>query len=268
VHAFGGLVPDVGPELVRLRASGGLASSAFSSGDEHVVMQVLGSRARGFLVVARAQPWDPTDRNIVTTAASLLTLALAQSDSVRGRVRTAEFHLLLAGRPDLVPDLPAAPLHVFALDRGADLPGFVASLDGHVVVLGTEPPPGVVGASLPVGHHEIADGYRQALDALEAARRTSGLVWFADLAGAGLMSLLPTGSAEAFAASLLGPLSPELRESLRIWLAHHGQWDPAAARLGVHRHTLRNRIRRAEELLGRSLDSPGLRAELWLALSH
>jgi purine catabolism regulator len=55
---------------------------------------------------------------------------------------------------------------------------------------------------------------------------------------------------------------------LRVWLAHHGQWDPAAARLGVHRHTLRNRIRRAEELLGRSLDSPGLRAELWLALAH
>jgi purine catabolism regulator len=34
----------------------------------------------------------------------------------------------------------------------------------------------------------------------------------------------------------------------------------------VHRHTLRKRIRRVEELLGRDLDSPGVRAELWLAL--
>jgi PucR family transcriptional regulator, purine catabolism regulatory protein len=34
----------------------------------------------------------------------------------------------------------------------------------------------------------------------------------------------------------------------------------------VHRHTLRKRIRRAEELLSRDLDSPGVRAELWLAL--
>jgi DNA-binding PucR family transcriptional regulator len=34
----------------------------------------------------------------------------------------------------------------------------------------------------------------------------------------------------------------------------------------VHRHTLRKRIRRAEELLGRDLGSPGVRAELWLAL--
>ena len=269
VHAFGGRpLPDLGPELTRLRASGGLASSAFTSGGEHVVMQVLGSRARGFLVVSRARPWDPTDRNIVNTAASLLTLALAQSDAVRRQVRTAEFHLLLAGRPDLVPDLPAEPLHVFVLDSGEDLPGFAAQVDGHVVVLGTEPPPGAVGASLPAGHHDIAAGYRQALDALEVARRTSTLVWFAELAGEGLMSLLPPGSADVFAASLLAPLSPELRESLRTWLAHHGQWDPAAARLGVHRHTLRNRIRRAEELLGRSLDSPGLRAELWLALAH
>jgi purine catabolism regulator len=82
------------------------------------------------------------------------------------------------------------------------------------------------------------------------------------------MALLPEGAGRAFADSLLRPLSAELRESLRVWLAHHGQWDPAAARLGVHRHTLRNRVRRAESLLGRSLDTPGVRAELWLALGE
>jgi PucR family transcriptional regulator, purine catabolism regulatory protein len=34
----------------------------------------------------------------------------------------------------------------------------------------------------------------------------------------------------------------------------------------VHRHTLRKRIRRAGELLGRDMGSAGVRAELWLAL--
>ena len=41
----------------------------------------------------------------------------------------------------------------------------------------------------------------------------------------------------------------------------------AAARdLDVHRHTVRNRLARAETLLGVSVDDPDTRAELWLAL--
>jgi purine catabolism regulator len=49
-------------------------------------------------------------------------------------------------------------------------------------------------------------------------------------------------------------------------LSRHGQWDAAAADLGVHRHTLRYRMRRVEEILGRSLDDADVRMELWLAL--
>ena len=58
----------------------------------------------------------------------------------------------------------------------------------------------------------------------------------------------------------------DLVASLRAWLSRHGQWDAAAADLGVHRHTLRYRMRRVEEILGRSLDDPDVRMELWLAL--
>jgi purine catabolism regulator len=58
----------------------------------------------------------------------------------------------------------------------------------------------------------------------------------------------------------------DLVDSLRAWLARHGQWDAAAGDLGVHRHTLRYRVRRAEEILGRTLDDPDTRAELWFAL--
>ncbi|WNV84336.1 PucR family transcriptional regulator [Umezawaea sp. Da 62-37] len=272
-HGFGWRpLPDLAPELARLRASGGLASSAFEADGAHVVAQVLGGRGRGFLAVARDEPWDPADLGVVTTAASLLTLSLARSDSARRRLRTAEFHLLAAGRADLVPGLPDGPVHVVVVDGVAveDVPGFAAEVDGHVVVVAAEVPvlPGArLGVSTPVGIRAVGEGFRQALAALAVARPSAPEVRFADLAGAGLMSLLPDGAGKAFAESLLAPLSPELRETLRVWLAHHGQWDPAAARLGVHRHTLRNRVRKAEALLGRSLDVPGVRAELWLALN-
>lgn len=85
---------------------------------------------------------------------------------------------------------------------------------------------------------------------------------FEDVAGSGLLA----PDAAEFAATLLAPLDDVLRETVRVWLACHGQADPAAARLGVHRHTVRNRLKRVEQLLGRSLEPAGVRAELWLAL--
>ena len=110
--------------------------------------------------------------------------------------------------------------------------------------------------------------------AAEHGRATGRPVtWFADLAGHGLAALLVPrghgcvrrgGAAPLVAADRKGP--GDLVGSLRTWLAAHGQWEPAAVALGVHRHTLRKRIRRAEELLGPDLNSPGVRVELWLAL--
>jgi purine catabolism regulator len=58
----------------------------------------------------------------------------------------------------------------------------------------------------------------------------------------------------------------DLVRSLRSYLTHHGQWQPAAAELGVHRHTLRHRMARVEQLLGTSLSSPQARMNLWFAL--
>lgn len=40
--------------------------------------------------------------------------------------------------------------------------------------------------------------------------------------------------------------------------------DAAANDLGIHRHTLRNRLARVEKALGVDLGSPTDRAELWL----
>ncbi len=117
---------------------------------------------------------------------------------------------------------------------------------------------------------ELGDALRQAQRALAAAG-AGGVRRFGDLARDGLVGLVDAEAARGFADGLLGPLEArdrgDLVASVRAWLAHNGQWDAAATSLGVHRHTLRYRMRRVEELLERSLDDPDLRSELWVALA-
>ncbi|MDX6689633.1 MAG: hypothetical protein QOG15_1090 [Solirubrobacteraceae bacterium] len=58
----------------------------------------------------------------------------------------------------------------------------------------------------------------------------------------------------------------ELLRSLDAYLDNNGHWERAAGQVYCHRHTLRYRIRRIEELTGRDLSSPQDRIEFWLAL--
>ncbi|MFD0170137.1 PucR family transcriptional regulator [Streptomyces decoyicus] len=131
-----------------------------------------------------------------------------------------------------------------------------------------------VGLSAPTGPSAAANAYRQAEQALSVARRRGrALVEHEDVAAGSVLPLLADDAVRAFADGLLRALREhdekgrgDLVASLRAWLARHGQWDAAAADLGVHRHTLRYRMRRVEEILGRSLDDADVRMELWLAL--
>lgn len=132
----------------------------------------------------------------------------------------------------------------------------------------------VVGVSAPAGPTSVDTAYQQARQALLVARRRGRpLVLHADVATGSVLPLLADDAVRAFADGMLRPLREhdahgrgDLVASLRAWLSRHGQWDAAAADLGVHRHTLRYRMRRVEEILGRSLDDPDVRMELWLAL--
>ncbi|MFE1750714.1 PucR family transcriptional regulator [Streptomyces anandii] len=132
----------------------------------------------------------------------------------------------------------------------------------------------VVGLSAPAGPIAAAGAYKQAEQALSVARRRGRvLVEHEQLASGSVLPLLADDAVRAFADGLLRALYEhdatgrgDLVASLRAWLSRHGQWDAAAADLGVHRHTLRYRMRRVEEILGRSLDDPDVRMELWLAL--
>ncbi|MEU5212068.1 PucR family transcriptional regulator [Streptomyces sp. NPDC020742] len=131
-----------------------------------------------------------------------------------------------------------------------------------------------IGLSAPTGPMAAAHAYRQAEQALSVARRRGrALIEHEDVAAGSVLPLLADDAVRAFADGLLRALREhdatgrgDLVASLRAWLARHGQWDAAAADLGVHRHTLRYRMRRVEEILGRSLDDADVRMELWLAL--
>ncbi|MER5390301.1 PucR family transcriptional regulator [Saccharopolyspora sp. NPDC002686] len=286
-------------EVDKMRAKRGLAAAGFSLGDQEVSMQALGGRARGFLVVGRDGPFATTDHHVINSAASLLTLALEQVEALgaaRRRLRSGFLELMLRGEPvqdvlgDLHAELPPEPFRVVVLRGARDqdelLAGLVADQPSAPVYLAehgdevvglvaedaldwlTDQSGLAVGVSEPSTAVGLAEGLRQAEQAARAARRGDAVVRFADLAGRGVLDLVPDCDAQAFAEAVLAPLRDQdvLVKSLQAWLAHHGQWDPAANRLGVHRHTLRNRMHKVEELLGRSLDQPGVRAELWLAL--
>jgi len=76
-----------------------------------------------------------------------------------------------------------------------------------------------------------------------------------------------------FCDSVLSPLEDatgeygdELLRSLETFIEQNGQWERAARELYCHRHTLRYRIRRVEQLTGRDLSSARDRIEFWLAL--
>jgi len=131
-----------------------------------------------------------------------------------------------------------------------------------------------VGLSGAAHSEDLADAFAKARRAAEtAAERGEQWLSFDAIGSSGISQLWNPEQARAFAESLLAPLVEhdragrgDLVASLRAWLAHPGQWDPAAAALGVHRHTLRRRVGLVGELLGRDLDSPTVRSELWLAL--
>jgi purine catabolism regulator len=88
-----------------------------------------------------------------------------------------------------------------------------------------------------------------------------------------LLSLQEDQALRLFCDSILGPIEAseghyggELMRSLEAFIEENGQWERAARRLYCHRHTLRYRIRRVEELTGRNLSSARDRIEFWLAL--
>ncbi len=175
------------------------------------------------------------------------------------------------------------------LQRGSDtragLPDGEASPDLLLVAVSDErerdrllsmPRPAVtLGVSDRAPTAALATARDQAVNSLRlATTRNVPSLAFSDLGRLGLAGVVDPQAAAAFAAATLDELTAyerashvELCESLRAWLSHHGQYEPAAVSLGIHRHTLRYRVRKAASLMGRDLDDPAARMDLWFALT-
>ena len=108
----------------------------------------------------------------------------------------------------------------------------------------------------------------------EQATGANRIVEYRPAMHSGLLQLIgESQDARRRASGFLSPIrshdrrhSDEIERSLEAWLRHNGQLAPAADELGIHRHTLRSRIRTAASLLQRDIDSPDTRAELWTAI--
>ncbi len=181
----------------------------------------------------------------------------------------AEHHLSRSGRPYLIS----------RNDRGVH------------VLLQAEPPPDLgslraavaerlggqvrLGSGSAVEPEQVGRSLREARYALQVCRLEGWeAAGFDDLGTYRLLlSMADPDALRAFSDALLRPLDEydreqggELVPSLRAFLQHNARWETAAAELYVHRHTLRYRMRKVEELTGRDLSSSFDRMEFWLAL--
>jgi purine catabolism regulator len=125
---------------------------------------------------------------------------------------------------------------------------------------------------------DVRHAFHEARCALEATALANGsapdVASYRDLGAFQLLlSLQDDEALRLYCDSVLAPLlaggeeyGDELTRSVEVFIECGGQWERAARELYCHRHTLRYRIRRVEELTGRDLSSARDRTEFWLAL--
>ncbi len=266
-------VTIVALELLRERVAGDTERRL--AGD--VLAGLLAGELTGVDLQRRLEPFG------ISGSVSVLALPKPGSAS-HGRgsnVQVAESALASALRAEATPSLVATNGQVVALIPGLEEESLFAlaervaervsgELAGQHVRVG-------VGRAVAGG--EARRSYHEARCTLEAASmglagRGAKIATYRDLGSFQLLlSLQDDEALKLFCDSILGPIEQsegyyggELMRSLEAFIEENGQWERAAKRLFCHRHTLRYRIRRVEELTGRDLGSARDRIEFWLAL--
>jgi PucR family transcriptional regulator, purine catabolism regulatory protein len=133
-------------------------------------------------------------------------------------------------------------------------------------------------ASRPAPPEQLRRSFHEARCALEATAFADGdapeVASWRDLgAFTLLLSIQDDEALRLYCDSVLGPIEGgdeeyggELLRSLEAFIEQNGQWERAARQVFCHRHTLRYRMRKVEDLTGRDLGRAHDRIEFWLAL--
>jgi PucR family transcriptional regulator, purine catabolism regulatory protein len=261
---------------------------------------------RGHLAVRSTQPLSNSDRLLVAHALSLISITLEKPARVvdaEHRLRTAVTRELLCSRASIdsgvlryfgfepngdvvvvVLDGPGPSLaaeQVLAHQLATSGPYLMATVEEELIIVAAAAGArrrmtGVIpaladrrgGLSRPVRLDHVAVGLEQARIAARSGRPGT-LTGFDEL---GALGVVLGGRSTAELQVIASPLTPlgehtdDLVDTLAAFLTTNGQVEAAAAALGVHRHTMRNRLARISELLADDLQSASVRTQLWLAI--
>ncbi len=210
-------------------------------------------------------------------------IVLERTDGGRGSPAPAEAALLGALRDEAIPSLVASSgaLTCALVPGMAEDELFPLAVRVSALVAAELEEPARLGVGRPVSTERARRSFHEGRCALEAVALGAGngstpgpIATYKDLGSFELLlSLQDDEALRLFCDSVLGPIEAseghyggELMRSLEAFIEENGQWERAAKRLYCHRHTLRYRIRRVEELTGRSLSSARDRIDFWLAL--
>ncbi|MFS0895409.1 PucR family transcriptional regulator [Microbacterium sp. 179-I 3D3 NHS] len=282
------------------------AGQSLTADDESFMLFTIGrgGRLRGVIALG-IDGLDPEARTVVTSVIAMAGLALEQSEQLARSRRRLHSQLLASLQDDdptlarrvlgalppapfvvaVAHDAPVGPLTEWWEHRRVEdgTASFVADSDDGVVLCVSVDDEGLlddvaarfgirIGVSAPESYDSFSRAHAQAVAALRQ-RPGAGVRRYADAAGSSILGALATDEARLLAESRLAPLrahdlrtAGDLERTLRIWLEHDAKGDPAAAAIGVHRHTLRSRIAQAGALLDTDLSTFPARAELWALL--
>ena len=200
-----------------------------------------------------------------------------QLDDPLGAQEALEQHLAGANHPGLVATHPAGRRELLCavIDAGASDSVEIAG-EARKALESHGPVRAAASRSLPI--ERVRHSFHEARCALEATAFANGaapdVASHRDLgAFTLLLSVQDADALRLYTDSVLGPIensderyAAELLRSLEAYIERNGHWERAASDCYCHRHTLRYRIKRIEDLTGRDLSRANDRVEMWLAL--